>query len=111
MMLTGRATSNCFDGDNNLDGFICKGVIERSEIGFLTIFEHFKYYTVGQNLKTPYLPIWVICKEFHYTVLFAKDSRCNENIAERFDLIYYDEMLNTDDRLLLTLYFSKEDKS
>lgn len=69
----------------------------------MTIFEHYKYLEVGNNLKTPFLPIWVICKEYHYSILFAKDSRTNENIAEKFDIIYYDELYNTDDRLLLTI--------
>ena len=82
---------------------ILKGVKERQEFGFMTIFEHFKYLEVGSNQKTPFLPIWVICKEYHYSILFAKDSRANENIAEKFDVIYYDELYNTDDRLLLTI--------
>lgn len=42
LMLTGEAKSNCFDGDKDLDGFILKGIKNRSEIGFLTIFEHFQ---------------------------------------------------------------------
>jgi len=103
LLLTGRASSNCFDNDKNLDDMILKGVKERQEFGFLTIFEHYKYLEVGSNLKTPFLPIWVICKEYHYSILFAKDSRTNENIAEKFDIIYYDELYNTDDRLLLTI--------
>lgn len=110
LFLTGKASSNCFDGDNNLDDLILKGVKERSEFGFLTIFEHYKYMQVGDNLKTPYFPIWVICKEFHYTVLFAKDSRSNEyKYADKFDVIYYDELLNTEDRLLLTVSFKREE--
>jgi ubiquitin carboxyl-terminal hydrolase MINDY-3/4 len=48
---------------------------------------------VGNFLKTPFFPVWVICKEFHYSVLFANDSRVNENTdLKKFDLIYYDEL-------------------
>jgi hypothetical protein len=47
--------------------------------------------------------VWVICKEHHYSVLFARDSRANENCAQRFDVVYYDELMRTDDRLLLTI--------
>lgn len=65
---------------------------------------------VGENLKTPYYPIWVICKEFHYSVIFGKDSRCNENVAEKFDVIYYDELYDTEDRLLLTVTKNNPDK-
>jgi hypothetical protein len=53
-----------------------KGIEKRSEIGFLTIFEHFQYMEVGKNLKEPLLPIWVICKEFHYSVVFG----CNNDV-------------------------------
>ena len=31
---------------------------------------------VGKNLKEPLLPIWVICKEFHYSVVFG----CNNDV-------------------------------
>lgn len=47
LFLTGRASSNCFDGDQDMDGMKLKGVLQRSEFGFLTIFEHFKYLIVG----------------------------------------------------------------
>ena len=104
LLLFGRASSNTFDGDKDLDGMILKGVPERSEFGFLTIFEYYKYFEVGSHLKTPFLPIWVICKEYHYSVMFAKDCRVNENIAKKFDIYYYDELYNTDDKLLLTVY-------
>lgn len=59
---------------------------------------------VGNHLKTPYFPIWVICKEFHYSVIFANDSRVNEkNDIKKFDLIYYDELTATTDPLVITL--------
>ncbi len=76
LLLTGKATSNCMDGFNELDkDFILKGVEERCEFGFLSIFEHFKYITVGENYKKPIFPMWIVCKEYHYTVIWGKDSR------------------------------------
>ena len=48
LMTVGRASSNVFDGDNDLgDGFIAKGVKKHSEIGFLTLFEAYQYMKVG----------------------------------------------------------------
>ena len=74
LILTGRAASNCFDGDQILDKNLkLKGIAKKSEFGFLTLFEHYKYLQVGSYLKNPILPIWVICKEYHYSVVFAKD--------------------------------------
>ena len=73
-MLVGRGASNVHDGDKDLgDGMILKGIQRRSEIGFLTFFEHYGYFTVGQHLKRPNLPIWIVCSESHYSVLFSTD--------------------------------------
>ncbi|KRX05719.1 hypothetical protein PPERSA_09859 [Pseudocohnilembus persalinus] len=110
LLLTGYAHSNVFDDQKNLDEMILKGIPQRSEIGFLTIHEHYQYVKVGENLKTPIFPIWVICKEYHYSVVFSKDSRCNEmdKLSKKFDIIYYDELYDSEDRLLLTLSI-KED--
>jgi hypothetical protein len=60
-MLVGEAKSNVHDGDKDLgDNFILKGIEKQSDIGFLTFFEYFEYFTVGQNLKCPRLPIWIV---------------------------------------------------
>ncbi len=57
------------------EDYVLKGIKNRSEFGFLTIFEHYKYMEVGSFLKTPYYPIWIICKEYHYSVIFGTDDR------------------------------------
>ena len=45
LMLTGRARSNVHDGDRDLgDNFILKGIETQSEVGFLTLFEHYGYF-------------------------------------------------------------------
>ena len=86
------------------------GICSRSEFGFLTIFEHYKYLEVGNNYKTPIFPLWVICKEYHYSVIFAKDYRVSEMKPEKFDLIFYDELYNADDKILLTVTFKEAKK-
>lgn len=48
---------------------------------------------VGSNLKNPELPIWVVCSESHFTVLFSPDGRAERGLPP-FDLIYYDELAN-----------------
>ena len=61
LFLTGKATTNCFDGVKVLDGdFKLGGVDDKSEFGFLTMYEHFKYLEVGSNFKEPIFPVWII---------------------------------------------------
>lgn len=88
-----------------------KGVSERSEFGFLTVFEHLKYLEVGKNLKFPLLPIWILCKEFHYSVLFAKDSRANYLTTKKFDLVFFDELCNYEDQIILTVENNKSNNN
>ena len=75
-MLTGLATSNPHDGDIDVDeGFMVKGVQRQGEVGFLTFFEHFDQMKVGDFLKKPQLPIWIICSESHYSILFSTNIK------------------------------------
>lgn len=72
IMLVGKAVSNVHDGDKDMgDDFILKGIPRQSDIGFLTFFEHFDYFTVGDYLKKPLVPIWIVCSESHYSVIFS----------------------------------------
>ena len=101
-MLTGRACSNVHDGDKDMgEGLVLKGITRQSEIGFLTFFEHYGYFQVGKYLKTPTIPIWIVCSESHYSVLFSTDAECQQK--KEFDLIYYDELARQEDDIILTL--------
>ena len=79
LMLTGAATSNVFDGEKRLedesgssnDCVVLGGIGERGKVGFLTLFEAFKNVEVGANYKNPKTPVWVVCSESHYSVLFS----------------------------------------
>lgn len=52
----------------------------------------YKYVEVGAFLKDPSLPIWMICSESHFTVLFGLDTKCMSRNTFPFDLIFYDEL-------------------
>lgn len=72
LIITGSATSHVFDGVKDIsDGLLLEGISQRSDVGILTIHEAFKLLEVGENLKTPVYPIWVIASESHYTVLWT----------------------------------------
>lgn len=108
LFLTGKATTNCFDGEKvfgeGSDRVMLHGISEPQEFGFLTIFESLGYIEVGRHFKCPSLPIWVICKEFHYHVVFGSHYLISsDSKIERFDLIYFDGLYNCKDRIVLTL--------
>jgi len=94
LVLTGHAKSNVFDGDKDLssgtDVMILGGVKEQSNIGQLTLFEVYGSVEVGSFLKSPKHPIWVVCSESHFSVLFSAEG---EPMAHsNFDIYYYDEL-------------------
>jgi hypothetical protein len=103
-MLCGAAKSNVHDGDKDLgDNFILKGVEKRGDVGFLTFFEAFGYFTVGEYLKTPRVPIWIVCSESHYSVIFSVDQNNINKTGKVFDLVYYDELARQEDDIILTV--------
>ncbi|KAG2430114.1 hypothetical protein HXX76_010213 [Chlamydomonas incerta] len=110
LLILGTATSNVFDGNKDLDGTTTlKGISRKCRLGMLTLFEWYKYVEVGASLKSPSLPVWVVCSESHFTVLFAADkdsgARCLRD-ALPFDLCYYDELANMD--AIIKLSVSKD---
>ena len=101
-MLTGRATSNTFDNDKNLDGTILRGISTRCDIGLLSLFEHYKSCIVGEYLKSPRIPIWLVCSESHFTVLFSVnqgDERTGAIDRKSIDLFYYDGLARQDKQI------------
>ncbi|XP_044511398.1 ubiquitin carboxyl-terminal hydrolase MINDY-3-like [Mangifera indica] len=87
LLLCGQAVPNVFDGRMDLGGgMFLKGISTRVEVGFLTLLESLNFCKVGQNLKFPKWPIWVVGSESHYTVLFALDTSVqDENELEERD--------------------------
>ena len=110
-MLVGRSATNVHDGDkrmgDNSDDLVLKGINKRSEIGFLTFYEHFGHFEVGENYKKPILPIWIVCSESHYSILFSTNiGMATQTItanSRAFDLIYYDELARQADDIILTV--------
>lgn len=74
LLLLGAASSNVFDGRQALGDTLLRGIQQRSSIGFLSLHEHYENIEVGSFLKTPLYPLWIVCSESHYSVLFALDK-------------------------------------
>lgn len=60
---------------------------------------------VGCFLKTPRFPVWVVCSESHFSVLFSlRPELLQDWRAERlFDLYYYDGLANQQEQIRLTV--------
>ncbi|XP_072536864.1 probable ubiquitin carboxyl-terminal hydrolase MINDY-4 [Salminus brasiliensis] len=111
LLLCGRAVSNVFNDELKLDSgngnfTLLKGVRERCNVGLLSLFEHYNICKVGSHLKTPRFPLWVVCSESHFSVLF---SLCEDLMSSRwstreFDLYYYDGLANQQEPIRLTVY-------
>ncbi|KAL3504463.1 hypothetical protein ACH5RR_034304 [Cinchona calisaya] len=79
LLLSGKAVANVFDGRMDLGGgMFVKGISSTVDVGFLTLLESLNFCKVGQYLKCPKWPIWVVGSESHYTVLFALDTKVQE---------------------------------
>ncbi|XP_010912411.1 uncharacterized protein [Elaeis guineensis] len=79
LLLCGQAVANVFDGRMDLGGgMFLKGIPTKVEVGFLSLLESLNFCKVGQFLKCPKWPIWVVGSESHYTVLFALDPSVQE---------------------------------
>lgn len=110
LLLTGKASTNVFDGirtfddDDSQSRYILKGIQKQSRLGLLTLHEWngylgivrcfgveylIRYVEVGSFLKCPEFPVWVICAESHFTVLFASKG-VMPKVDEPFQLFYYD---------------------
>ncbi|EDO33759.1 predicted protein [Nematostella vectensis] len=107
LLMTGRAASNAFDNVIELDSgggkkMLLKGIDRQSDIGLLSLFEHYGSCQVGGNFKTPRLPIWVVCSESHFSVLFSLDKDLLTD-CKKFDLYYYDGLARQDEEIRLTV--------
>jgi len=75
LILTGKAVPNVFDGDQDFSGLILQGISGPCEIGFLSYMETLRYIKVGDKLKRPNYPLWVVGSESHFSVVFTLEGR------------------------------------
>eukprot|EP00455_Lapot_gusevi_P016770 TRINITY_DN1873_c0_g1_i1.p1 TRINITY_DN1873_c0_g1~~TRINITY_DN1873_c0_g1_i1.p1 ORF type:complete len:164 (+),score=25.65 TRINITY_DN1873_c0_g1_i1:101-592(+) len=117
-MLTGRATSNVFDGTKrvggeNESGMLLCGIERRSTVGFMASHREIQ---VGDNYRMSELPIWVIFADSHYSVLFALSKEVTRYGVDassligspQFDVFYYDMLANQNEQIRLTITVKEE---
>jgi len=108
LMLCGKAHSNVFDGKQDMGGMMLRGIPHQTDIGMLTLFEHYGHVRVGKNMKLPKYPIWVLCRESHYSVLFSSNKdEVKDPLSRRgghmVDLFYYDELAKQEEMYRLSV--------
>lgn len=131
LFLVGRAVSNVFDHeivlcqaseeasckDSGGGRLVLSGLNKQSDIGFLSLFEHYDSCTVGKFYKCPVYPIWVVLSESHFTIVFAlkeevaadgvasskDDSTGQVDLWAPFDLYYYDTLGKQDTEISLNI--------
>lgn len=59
-------------------------------------------FKVGAYLKTPRYPIWLLCSESHFSVLFGLQRELLAS-QDQFDLYYYDGLANQQEEIRLTV--------
>lgn len=74
LLLVGRAVTNVFDHEKDIEGIKLRGITKQASIGFLTLLEAFRYCEVGSFLKDPVYPIWVTGSETHLTLTFSSEN-------------------------------------
>ncbi|XP_029939020.1 probable ubiquitin carboxyl-terminal hydrolase MINDY-4 [Salarias fasciatus] len=114
LLLCGRSVSNVFDNEMDLDSgngnvTLLKGIRSQCDVGLLSLFEHYNICKVGAHLKSPRFPIWVVCSESHFSVLFGlqRELLTCEDRGLEFDLYYYDGLANQQEEIRLTVSLGK----
>ncbi|XP_068670220.1 ubiquitin carboxyl-terminal hydrolase MINDY-3-like [Montipora foliosa] len=83
LMLTGHSVSNVWDSTRVLSGLELRGIPRQSSIGFLTLLEAHRYCEVGNFLKSPKFPIWLLGSETHLTVFFSQEQCLTGSESDR----------------------------
>ncbi|TWW57963.1 probable ubiquitin carboxyl-terminal hydrolase MINDY-4 [Takifugu flavidus] len=114
LLVCGRAVPNVFDDDIELDSgkgnvTLLKGIKSNCDVGLLSLFEHYNICKVGAYLKTPRYPIWLVCSESHFSVLFGlqRELLTSQDQSLQFDLYYYDGLANQQEEIRLTVSVGK----
>ncbi|KAI8905935.1 hypothetical protein EDD86DRAFT_180181, partial [Gorgonomyces haynaldii] len=95
LLTLGYASSNAHDGAMEFGGSTLKGILGQAQVGQLSLFEHYEHIIIGNALKNPRYPIWIVCSESHYSVFFqTNDSHC---------LFYYDGLAGQSQEIKLVL--------
>lgn len=125
LIVTGRAVSNVHDGDIILQGnaddaknrnasqdtTVLHGITGEVCIGLLSVHEYRGSVQVGQILKNPRYPIYILGDDDHFSVLFClMDQQRHASNAAVMECMYYDPLSRESSELVFrVLVGSKRD--
>lgn len=72
-------------------------------------FSCYWHFQVGSYLKNPKYPLWIVCSESHFSVLFSNDMNLTRKqlsdgpMPKIFNLYYYDGLARQEQLVKLTL--------
>lgn len=92
--------TRCWLNSTHLCWFHCPGVwYANHHYAFLFVTK------VGSYLKTPRYPVWLVCSESHFSVLFGlqRELLTSQDEDLEFDLYYYDGLANQQEEIRLTV--------
>ncbi|KAJ1460130.1 hypothetical protein M885DRAFT_434011 [Pelagophyceae sp. CCMP2097] len=102
LLLFGHGHSNAFDGQRDAGGVVLRGAPRRPRIGLLAAEEARGLFTVGDFLKGPERPIWIISSDSHFSVLWQTAAGAAD--AHRaFDVAYWDPLAASEAPVRLTV--------
>jgi Domain of unknown function (DUF4205) len=77
LLLVGRATTGIHDSSpegTQVSGLTLKGISKHPFVGLLSLLEAFSFAKVGEYLKNPIFPLFILGSESHFTLLFSLSS-------------------------------------
>ena len=64
-------------------GFTVSNLVQ---VGLLSLFEHYQSCRVGERLKCPARPVWLVCSESHFSLLWSSDPALVDQVMIHQDL-------------------------
>ncbi|XP_064456577.1 probable ubiquitin carboxyl-terminal hydrolase MINDY-4 [Ornithodoros turicata] len=106
LLLIGQAVTNVFNNEVSFgkeEKTVLRGITSPSNIGLLSLYEHYNSCEVGSHYKDPKFPIWLVLSESHFSVLFSKTRTALCPSGRQFQLYYYDGLNKQEEEIKLTI--------
>ena len=104
------APSGIWGDPGAADSTLLKGIHRATPVGYLALFEAYGSLEVGARLKHPTSPVWVVCSESHFSVLFVCDEEqiitgesCVPGEDEACELYYYNGLASQEEVIRLSV--------
>ncbi|CAD7943498.1 unnamed protein product [Amoebophrya sp. A25] len=111
LMLQGEATTNVFDGTQQIGtpaegGLQLRGVLKEVPVGYLSELEAMRHCEVGNRYKYPSHPLWMLASPDHFTILFGQKMEYSaksryEQVKQDTEKSFYANAIDTESGLAM----------